>query len=668
MDGAAAGPARGPRGVTIIFALVALCIVITTAFAPISIQPNGAFDDGLFITLGRRFAYGNWFGTYSHLTLHKGNGYSVFLALASWLGLPVTLAHGLFQAAACTTFAAVVGRIGGSWRLAVAVLLALAMVPVLGTTAALRVLRDAIYSGQTLLVLSAVLWLLHRSREAGTPGRGLLAGILLAWMWLTREEGVWILPAIFLLVLGYPLPRPADGAPWRARVKGVLLATLWLAVGFALVDVAYRAANRLAYGTWTTVAIKEASFERALGALYSVEDGETVPYVPVSRATRQRIYAVSPAFAALKPFIDPPGPPIWTNGCPFYATGCNDIAGGWFHVTFLFAVRGLGSHGTLEEAKAYYARVADEVEAACADGRLTCRRTLHNAIPRLAPDLVETLPARILAMLGRVTLAQAGSVFAAPSTGTAPEIAEALIFLNAPPHVPSAERPQAVVVEAQFTGAGTAPIEVRMLGDAGAALPTQVERLPPPEGRPTPPPPGEQLIRVTTACALPACELEVTQDGATLARVRLWDLVTIGARFPTHMGTFRITKLIADGVNLIGDVRLRASHLVRSMLVAAVPYILPPLAVAGLVAGLAGLAMAAMARQLPPTLLVALALGASVAARVAIFVIGDAAGLPVNEAYIAPANFLCAAAAVLALHGAWSAAQALRARRSRLMR
>ncbi|GGF51779.1 hypothetical protein GCM10007301_09030 [Azorhizobium oxalatiphilum] len=654
------------RGVAVLFGLVALLIVITHAFAPISIQPDAAFDDGLFLTLARRFANGNWFGTYYFLTLHKGNGYSIFLALGSWLGLPVSLAHGLFHAAACLTFAAVIRRVTGSTALGIAVLLALAMVPVLAMASGLRVLRDAIYSGQTLFLFAAVIWLLFRGRAPDMAGRGIGAGALLGWLWLTREEGLWVLPTLALLFLAFPLVRTgADGgARAPARLAATGLALVWFGLGFALVFGAYSGINRLAYGSWTTVAIKEASFERALGALYSVEDGDRVAYVPVSRATRMRIYAVSPAFAALKPYLDPPGAPLWVNGCPHYATGCDDMAGGWFHVAFLFAVKGLGQHETLEQAKAYYRRVADEVEAACTDGRLTCRRMLSNAVPRLAPDFVETLPRRIIGALRKVTMIDWGPVSGGPSTGTPVEIAEALTFLNRPPMVPTLEQMQKVVLEAQFIGPDATPLVMRLVDAAGAAIPATLEPLPPPPGRPGPPPPGEQLLRITATCPLAACWIDVTQKDRQITRLRLWDLMSAGSRVRTPEGSFRISKMLVDGAGTLGDVRYRTSQMIRSGLAAAMPFVLPPLAAIGVLACLVGLVLAALARRLPFSLLIALSLGLGVVTRLTILILGDAAGLPIADAYVMPACFLTAVSAPLALYGCWSAARALKARRA----
>lgn len=70
-----------------------------------------------FMTLGRYLAEGKWLGPYDQLTLVKGPGYPAFLALAQWLGLPVSLAHALLRCFAIAIFVIVLHRFIGSFLL-----------------------------------------------------------------------------------------------------------------------------------------------------------------------------------------------------------------------------------------------------------------------------------------------------------------------------------------------------------------------------------------------------------------------------------------------------------------------------------------------------------------------------------------------------------------------
>ena len=63
---------------------------------------------------------------------------------------------------------------------------------------------------------------------------------------------------------------------------------------FVATQIGFCTANWWVYGKFVGVDFKEANFQRALSAMTGVRSGETKPYVPVTAATRQQIYRVSP--------------------------------------------------------------------------------------------------------------------------------------------------------------------------------------------------------------------------------------------------------------------------------------------------------------------------------------------------------------------------------------
>jgi hypothetical protein len=98
---------------TLAYTLVAffvLLYVVVYVNVPILIWSMGDHDDGLDMALGRHISQGEWLGPYNQLTLLKGPGYAVFLAVVSWLGISVSLAHALFHCAAVTLFLVVCRR------------------------------------------------------------------------------------------------------------------------------------------------------------------------------------------------------------------------------------------------------------------------------------------------------------------------------------------------------------------------------------------------------------------------------------------------------------------------------------------------------------------------------------------------------------------------------
>lgn len=183
-------------------AILASCLLFLIVYVhrPLFLLPYAGHDDGLFMNIGRSLAEGRWLGPYSQFTLMKGPGYPLFLAVGSWFGLSVSVMQALFHCAAVVLFSLMVEKISRSRLLAIAVFSVTLWHPAVFTMN--RVIRDAIYPGQVLLILACFSYSLFVADQWGKRFLwGAMAGIILGWFWLTREEGVWILPGLGFLFL-----------------------------------------------------------------------------------------------------------------------------------------------------------------------------------------------------------------------------------------------------------------------------------------------------------------------------------------------------------------------------------------------------------------------------------------------------------------------------------
>jgi hypothetical protein len=131
--------------------------------------------------------------------------------------------------------------------------------------------------------------------------------------------------------------------------------------------------NARYYGWFGTVEFRAQAFKDAFGALLRVRPEEEIPFIPVTRATRERIYAVSPAFAELKPYLE------GNTGLNWAANGAylthrrpeeREIAIGWFMWALRQTVEEAGHGRSARDALAFYEQIAREVNQACDDGRL----------------------------------------------------------------------------------------------------------------------------------------------------------------------------------------------------------------------------------------------------------------------------------------------------------
>ena len=423
-----------------------LLYLLVRVHTPITVNAGAPHDDTLFMSLGQFLADGRWLGPYNQFTLMKGPGYPAFLAASNLLGTSASFTTALFHCVAATFFVAICHRFVKSLFLSGLLLFLLVWHPISLTVYLLRILRETIYYAQVLLLFAALIGALFYA--TGRRERALyavLSGTVCGWFWLTREEGIWILPAVALLVAA---------AAIHAFSRGNLPQLTWTVVTIALVFaaplVAFRAINWWSYGLFVGVDFKETNYQRALAALHGVRSGRLEPHISVTRETRQRIYAVSPSFASLKTYLDGPSSAGWVHfTCGFYPGSCGEIASGWFIFALRDAASVNGHYQTPMKASAFFGTMADEISTACARGGLECRPQLVSEMPQVTAEQVVTgAGARYLAAL-RMILLPSPPPQINPSTPDGALLDERLQFLNYPRYQRS---PGAVVSTYSMSG------------------------------------------------------------------------------------------------------------------------------------------------------------------------------------------------------------------------
>lgn len=399
---------------------------------PVDMLPNAGADDGWFFEKARTLVAGHWFGPYSEMTLIKGPGYTFFLALNYLLGVSIILSQALLYAIACGLFSQAVFRLTRSFPLSLTLFLLMLWHP---GTFALRVIRDDIYGAQSLIYLACLIHVLLLPHAARVRLYwAIAAGLSLGWLWMTREEGVWVLPATVIL---------CAVRAWQDRER---LRSVAVFVGTAVLAwTVVASCNLIAYHTFTVVEFKSRAFTQVLGALQSVRVGEPVAFVPAPEKVRQQIYAVSPTFASLKPFFEGSGRG-WTQfGCQIYPSSCGDYAAGWFLWALRDAAAQTGHYHSPAAAKAFYNQITAEVKAGCRSGRLHCVSGLVSYVPAVTPSQRRLIPAK-LHELTNLLLTQTPVPVSTQSWGTALQLAAMSDFDGYPRRGPAASDPPASLI------------------------------------------------------------------------------------------------------------------------------------------------------------------------------------------------------------------------------
>jgi hypothetical protein len=374
----------------------------------VGVLADAGLDDALFVRGARALVDGQWLGAYSNVTLAKGPGYTFFLALNALLGTSIILLQSALYAFSCAVFTDSIFRLSRSSVLSLTMFAVLLWHPL---AFPVHIVRDDIYGAQSLLYVGCLIRLVLR--EDGHAWRRFWAvatGLAFAWLWVTREEGVWVIPPTILLC--------APGL-WASRSRWMRLALFPATAALILALIA--TANLAAYGTFTIVDFKGRAYSKAVAALQSVRVGSPEPYVPVPARVREAVYQVSPAFRSLKGYFDGPGRGFTQFGCPFYPNSCGDYAGGWFIWAFRDGVAQAGHYGSSADAAAFYDQITSEVRKACDSGRLHCVTSSIPFMPAVTSAQLSQIPSKVRRAVEILT-ARAGVEPTPDSSGAAAEL------------------------------------------------------------------------------------------------------------------------------------------------------------------------------------------------------------------------------------------------------
>ena len=312
-------------------------------------------DDYLFISLAKNILSGKWLGQYSQMTLIKGPGYPLFIAFAHLLSIPTLLAQQILYSIACLVAITSLRPFCTNRYILLICFFLLLFNPFLyNYPVPGRIFREGFSITLVLFVFSSMCGLLsrlHSSHQYIVWSFGL--GCAFTLLWHTREEGIWMLPALCLFALcvllssaHIPLKRKIFSLLIPLMVFGILTAVLFLK-------------NHHYYGRYITNELKSKEFVSAYGGLMNIKPASFMRFVPVQESQMEKAFAVSPSFAELKPFFDEAKTKAHLVPT-FYIWSLREI------------VKQAGHAGNLDEALRFYGKIGDELASACTEGKIDC--------------------------------------------------------------------------------------------------------------------------------------------------------------------------------------------------------------------------------------------------------------------------------------------------------
>jgi hypothetical protein len=140
------------------------------------------------------------------------------------------------------------------------------------------------------------------------------------------------------------------------------------------------------YGLFGVTELDSSAFKSAFGAILRVESGKNS--FDVSRKTVNKIYAVSPAFRELKPYLEGPSGAFWAEDSPGGPENYSTDAIMW---AFREGTAEAGYYNKGRFPREYYQRVAEEINRACEQGQLICSAERASISPSWHNEYLEPM-------------------------------------------------------------------------------------------------------------------------------------------------------------------------------------------------------------------------------------------------------------------------------------
>lgn len=414
-----------------LFLLSALIYLLLSIHLPVSLPVYNLHDDALYWNNAQQILQGQWLGAYNEMTLMKGPGFPLFLVVNALLGIPATLSIALFYLLACYLVTNTFRELGISKYFLLVIFIVILFHPFFTT----RIMRDCIYPALSLIVLSGVIKLTLTPVEQKCGIKyPIFYGLVLGFFWITREEGVWIIPSFSLLII-YKI--------WHLKkqkktIKSIFYRYTYFLVSALILVNTVAVINFYTYGKYEVVDFKGTEFKQAVSSLNSVSIGKEIAYLPVSFAKRQVIYQISPSFTELKDYFENTGKG-WTQfGCQFYPHTCGDYAGGFFWWALREAVASKGYYKNPIMAAEFYKKISTEIEIACDTGRIVCKKPLITFLPNIPAGQLKLIPEKFIDGLKLLMLFNPVSDFIVPDNSHEPsaELRKVWQFLGYPYALP----------------------------------------------------------------------------------------------------------------------------------------------------------------------------------------------------------------------------------------
>ena len=362
------------------FLVITAFKLLLSYYIPIQFIP-APHDDYLFYRLAESIANLKWLGVFDQTTLIKGFTYPFFLSLSIFFKIPLRLMEAFLICIAALYFVNSIRRFIPSLTISLLIYAAIIFNPLQYSLIDFRLLRDMIYFPLLLVILAANFYIYQNASKKSLVWSDqfihpMILGFSLFFFWNTREEGIWVIPALLFFLI-FLLIHYLREKSLRLLLKKICIAIL----AFGLLQAILVGLNTYKYRFVVVTILKDVSFQSGYASLHRL-DSSKLWYEDISKQDWNNLFLASPAVAELRPFVEGEGYRFWTGitceamrsqGYSLDNSGCPDVMPpGNVQFALMDALFQIGYRKPAEISE-YMGRVADEIDHACDQKKLACK-------------------------------------------------------------------------------------------------------------------------------------------------------------------------------------------------------------------------------------------------------------------------------------------------------
>lgn len=295
------------------FIIIIICAIILKHIITINLpidarDPMGA-DEYLMMYQAEQLTSGNYLGPYNYLTLAKGIGFPLFLAISYKIGIPLLSFYSIFYTIACLIALFPIRRIIKNRPLQLIAFLLLLFCPASMDNNVQLIYRNMLIIPQSMLLISSVMMMFYHINDNDKKKLilwSLSASFTWVFMWHTREDTIWSIPLLitsFIILLFQILKNRQTNFFSKPILSKLLIALLPFIFLFSSIHI-ISLTNYIHYGIYTTNQLNNSNYTKAVMLIMKVKPTQEIEHVEITHDTLLRLYEISPSLATLKDTIE----------------------------------------------------------------------------------------------------------------------------------------------------------------------------------------------------------------------------------------------------------------------------------------------------------------------------------------------------------------------------